>query len=196
MVLVERDAGLEDRVDVVERVRQGPLDDAALQPREEAPLDLVERVVEDLAQILRAGINVVSSSMVMLVYPECDIAEFIEPIRAACDEGKVSFLTTGIDPGFANAWFQLAFSQVSLFEWNRISIDEARALAEPALARALELDPDYPTAHFNLALVLRAQGELEQAILHLRRAVELAPGYTKAREHLDRALAERRNRGG
>jgi 4-hydroxy-tetrahydrodipicolinate reductase len=79
--------------------------------------------VEDLAQILRAGINVVSSSMVMLVYPECDIAEFIEPIRAACDEGKVSFLTTGIDPGFANDTLPLTLTALCE-HWSSVRIQE------------------------------------------------------------------------
>jgi 4-hydroxy-tetrahydrodipicolinate reductase len=66
--------------------------------------------VEDMAAVLEAGINVVSSSMVMLVYPACPIPAFVDPLKAGCEKGGVSFLTSGIDPGFANDTMPLIFT--------------------------------------------------------------------------------------
>jgi 4-hydroxy-tetrahydrodipicolinate reductase len=58
--------------------------------------------VADMVSILRAGKNVVSCSVVPLVYPDAVDAAFAEPLRQAAVDGGVSFLTTGIDSGFAN----------------------------------------------------------------------------------------------
>ena len=69
--------------------------------------------LEDLTKILRAGINVVSSSMVMLVYPHNADDWLVEPLHAACAEGNASFFTSGIDPGFANDLVPLALASAS-----------------------------------------------------------------------------------
>ena len=69
--------------------------------------------LEDLVKILRAGINVVSSSMVMLVYPHNADDWLVEPLQAACAEGGSSFFTSGIDPGFANDLIPLALASAS-----------------------------------------------------------------------------------
>ncbi len=59
--------------------------------------------IEDIARILASGANVVSSSVVPLVYPQAPRnAALAERIAAACEEGRSSFYTSGIDPGFAN----------------------------------------------------------------------------------------------
>ena len=55
------------------------------------------------AEVAReAGINVVSSSLVMLVYPHTADPGVVDPLRLAAEEGGASFFTSGIDPGFAN----------------------------------------------------------------------------------------------
>ena len=69
--------------------------------------------LEDLTKILRSGANVVSSSMVMLVYPHNADAAFVDPLREACEEGGSSFFTSGIDPGFANDLIPLALASAS-----------------------------------------------------------------------------------
>ena len=79
--------------------------------------------MQDLQAILAAGINVVSSSLVMQVYPECSIPEFIDPIKDGCKENQVSFLSSGIDPGFANDTMPLIFSGLSE-HWNEIRMQE------------------------------------------------------------------------
>lgn len=70
----------------------------------------LQEAVEDLARILRSGANVVSSSVVPLVYPAGAIPEFVAPLVAAAEEGGSSFFTSGIDPGFANDLIPLALA--------------------------------------------------------------------------------------
>jgi 2,4-diaminopentanoate dehydrogenase len=69
--------------------------------------------IEDMVSILRAGKNVVSCSVVPLVYPDGVDAAFTEPLRAAAAAGGVSFFTTGIDSGFANDVLPLVLTGVS-----------------------------------------------------------------------------------
>src|SRR5882757_8068170 len=69
--------------------------------------------VADMVSILRAGKNVVSCSVVPLVYPDAVDAAFTDPLRDAALAGGVSFFTTGIDSGFANDVLPLALSGVS-----------------------------------------------------------------------------------
>jgi 2,4-diaminopentanoate dehydrogenase len=69
--------------------------------------------VRDMASILRAGKNVVSCSVVPLVFPDAVDEAFTDPLRQAALEGGASFFTTGIDSGFANDVLPLALSGVS-----------------------------------------------------------------------------------
>jgi len=58
--------------------------------------------VDDLCRILASGKNVVSSSVVPLVYPPAFDEGIVARLEAACREGGTSCYTSGIDPGFAN----------------------------------------------------------------------------------------------
>ena len=58
--------------------------------------------IDDMARLLAAGINVVSSSVVPLIYPEHVAPDMRRPLESACREGGSSCFTSGIDPGFAN----------------------------------------------------------------------------------------------
>ncbi|PIB78102.1 NAD(P)H-dependent amine dehydrogenase family protein [Mycobacterium celatum] len=69
--------------------------------------------IADMVSILRAGKNVVSCSVVPLVFPGAVDAAFTDPLREAALAGGVSFFTTGIDTGFANDVLPLALSGVS-----------------------------------------------------------------------------------
>lgn len=75
-----------------------------------------DRIVEalaDLARILRAGVNVVSSSPVFLQYPDGVVPdELVAPIRDAAAAGSASLWVNGIDPGFANDWLPLVLTSV------------------------------------------------------------------------------------
>jgi 4-hydroxy-tetrahydrodipicolinate reductase len=68
--------------------------------------------IDDMVSILRAGKNVVSCSVVPLVFPDAVDATFTEPLRAAATAGGASFFTTGIDSGFANDVLPLVLSGV------------------------------------------------------------------------------------
>lgn len=58
--------------------------------------------VDDLCRILRAGANVVSTSVVPLVFPPAANADLVARLEEACRAGRTSCYTSGIDPGFAN----------------------------------------------------------------------------------------------
>lgn len=69
--------------------------------------------VQDMASILRAGKNVVSCSVVPLIFPDAVDGAFTDPLRKAASAGGASFFTTGIDTGFANDILPLALSGLS-----------------------------------------------------------------------------------
>ncbi len=69
-----------------------------------------DEAVADLCRFLRAGMNVVSTSVVALVYPPMAEQRWVDAIEAACAEGNTSCFTNGIDPGFANELIPLMFT--------------------------------------------------------------------------------------
>jgi 4-hydroxy-tetrahydrodipicolinate reductase len=76
--------------------------------------------VRDLCRVLRAGVNVVNTSVVPLVYPPAADARQVDMLEQACTEGSSSCFTSGIDPGFANDVLPLTLTGFSLH------IDEVR----------------------------------------------------------------------
>ena len=62
-----------------------------------------------IRRFLLAGIDVCSTAMTPWVWPamKTNPPQWIEPIAAACAQGRASCFTTGIDPGFANDLFPL-----------------------------------------------------------------------------------------
>jgi 2,4-diaminopentanoate dehydrogenase len=68
--------------------------------------------VEDLARILRAGIDVVSSSPVFLQFPAGLPDDLVAPVRDACEAGAASLFVNGIDPGWANDALPLALTSI------------------------------------------------------------------------------------
>lgn len=79
--------------------------------------------VDDICRILRSGKNVVSSSIVSLVHPSTLGPEIQQRIEEACEIGGASFLTSGIDPGFANDWLPLSLTGMSE-TWTQVRIRE------------------------------------------------------------------------
>lgn len=69
--------------------------------------------INDMAALLRAGKNVVSCSVVPLVYPDAVDGALTDPLRQAALSGDASFFTTGIDTGFANDVLPLVLSGIS-----------------------------------------------------------------------------------
>ena len=58
--------------------------------------------IDDMARILASGANVVSSSVVPLLFPANVDPIMRAPLEEACTTGGTSMFTSGIDPGFAN----------------------------------------------------------------------------------------------
>lgn len=63
--------------------------------------------LENIATALRAGKNVVDTSMGAFQNPSRVPAAMREPIERACREGNTTFFSGGIDPGFGNDLFPL-----------------------------------------------------------------------------------------
>ncbi len=63
--------------------------------------------IENLSAALRAGKNVVDTSMGVFHNPKLTPKELLEPVEAACKEGGTTFFSGGIDPGFANDLFPM-----------------------------------------------------------------------------------------
>ena len=79
--------------------------------------------IEDMSRILASGKNVVSCSMVGLVHPTTLNDMFTSKLSEACAAGGTSFLTSGIDPGFANDTLPLVISGLAE-TWNQIRVQE------------------------------------------------------------------------
>jgi hypothetical protein len=85
--------------------------------------DRLPGALDDLARILRAGVNVVASGPVFLQYPYGVVPDdLLTPIQSAAAEGGASLFVNGIDPGFANDWLPLVLTSVSQ------RIDQVRCL--------------------------------------------------------------------
>jgi len=69
-----------------------------------------DEAVADMCRILESGANVVSTSVVPLVFPPSAPRRYTEPLEAACAKGGTSCFTSGIDPGFANDLVPLVMS--------------------------------------------------------------------------------------
>lgn len=57
--------------------------------------------IAEICRFLRAGINVVGTSMVWLVSPHHAESWLVEPLTAACRDGSASLYINGVDPGFS-----------------------------------------------------------------------------------------------
>jgi len=66
--------------------------------------------VDDLSRILASGKNVVSTSVVALVWPPGADPKAVAQLDEACRAGNTSCFTSGIDPGFANDLLPLTLS--------------------------------------------------------------------------------------
>lgn len=74
--------------------------------------DRLAGALADLERFLRAGIDVVSSSPVLLLYPAPD-DPLARPLREAAEAGGASLWVNGVDPGFANDVLPLALTGIS-----------------------------------------------------------------------------------
>lgn len=93
-----------------------------------------------------------------------------------------------LDPGFALAQVALAELAMLRFYYDNLPLEAAGAIAEPAIARALELDRLLPEAYAARGLLRTEQWRLEDAEQDLRRALVLNPNYVDAYVRLGTAL--------
>lgn len=70
----------------------------------------MREAIDDLCRILASGKNVVSTSMVVLVYPPAASPRLRERLAKACAEGRSTLFTSGLDPGFSGDVIPLALA--------------------------------------------------------------------------------------
>ncbi|NLA36220.1 MAG: diacylglycerol kinase [Actinobacteria bacterium] len=133
-----------------------------------------EGVVEDLARLLRNGINVVNLSLPALFYPEYADPRFFDVLESAARLGGSSLYTSGIDPGLGNAGLvlhglslctdvrQVTMQQVlniATFD-NPDTLFDTLGFGQPDLSTARLLQPGVLTATWGplLAMVAEALG--------------------------------------
>jgi hypothetical protein len=67
-----------------------------------------QEALEELCAFLRAGTNVVASSLVWLIYPPHADAWIRDPLAEACRAGGTTLYVNGVDPGFSGDMLPLA----------------------------------------------------------------------------------------
>ncbi|WP_328354932.1 hypothetical protein OG976_24565 [Mycobacterium sp. NBC_00419] len=70
-------------------------------------------VVEEIAQVLSAGVNVITISLLSLLYPPAAPEVLRKPLEDAAVRGGSTFLSTGLDPGFSTDVLPLALLTLS-----------------------------------------------------------------------------------
>jgi len=99
------------------------------------------------------------------------------PPRQAMPQAKAAALTAlQIDPTLAEAHNSLANVHL-LYDWDLVA-------SEKEFKRALELDPDYTTAHHWYSHALLLLGRPEESLAESRRALELEPLHLVINVHL------------
>jgi len=93
---------------------------------------------------------------------------------------EAAFLkVTQMEPEYADGWVNVARARIN---------EGASAAAEEVLRRALEVDPDLAKTHFFMALALKARGEYDAALGHLRSAAAQYPRDRVVRNQMGRLL--------
>ncbi len=72
-----------------------------------------DETIAEMAAILEAGINLLSTSMIFLVYPSFAEAALREPLEKAAARGKATMYINGVDPGFSGDVLPLAGLQMA-----------------------------------------------------------------------------------
>ena len=76
--------------------------------------DRIFEAIDDQIEMLEAGINVVASGPVLLVFPQgLGLDEFVDRIDEAGRRGNASLHVNGIDPGWANDVLPLSLTSLS-----------------------------------------------------------------------------------
>ena len=90
-----------------------------------------EQAIDDMARLLRAGINVVTFATIPMIYSPAAPSGWRETIETACQQGNASFYATGSEPGVASLNVPTALlaaaGQVSSYRMDEyaLGLDEA-----------------------------------------------------------------------
>ena len=95
-----------------------------------------------------------------------------------------------LDPAYARAWAELGSVYLSLKERGSIPVAEGQRLADEAITRALELEPDLASAHSARSYFLTDQLRYEEAEEESLRALELNPGSSEEHRQYARLLLQ------
>ena len=97
-------------------------------------------------------------------------------------QDAVRFLerSLSLDDDYAPAHAQLAIATILLVIWDTVTLEEAKQKAIPHLDRAQQVEPGLAQAHGGRALLAFYAKDLESAIEHARKALELDPSYSDA----------------
>jgi 2,4-diaminopentanoate dehydrogenase len=128
--------------------------------------------LDDIERCLRAGLNVVSTSVYPLYDPHSAPAELRDRIGAACAAGNASIFVSGVDPGFINDVIPLLLTglcervdEIRAFElFNYATYAQPDAvrnlvgMGQPMDATPPMLTPGVPTMVWGGAIRLMARG--------------------------------------
>ncbi|MDJ0941086.1 MAG: tetratricopeptide repeat protein [Woeseiaceae bacterium] len=137
---------------------------------------LTQREVQQLASVPTQNFEAYTE---YLRGKQCARAESVEALHVAIEHFVAA---TEMDPEFALAYVGLADAYLTLsanFQGG-LTAEEATALAEPPLTRALALDPGLGEAHASLGFLRQEQGNLEAAEGYYLQAISLRPSYSRA----------------
>jgi len=99
---------------------------------------------------------------------------------SALDEA-IRYLTqaTTLDPQYAEAWVSLAAAYTSAHQTGAMSAAEYVRAAEPAVRKAMDVNPRLAAAHTQQASIQLALGDMEGAESSFKQALELDPNDSK-----------------
>jgi 4-hydroxy-tetrahydrodipicolinate reductase len=124
-----------------------------------------------IRQFLLAGIDVCSTAMTPWVWPAMkgNPPQWIEPIAEACEKGRASCFTTGIDPGFANDLFPMTLmglcGEVRIVRALEI-LDYVNYTGDYEIEMGIGRTPDTPCLLENREVLVMAWGATVPMIAH------------------------------
>ena len=148
-------------------------------------------IVETIVRQLRASLTITESSQLAST-PTQNLAaytaylngkqqanvESIASLNAAIEHFKAA-IDLDLDFALAHVGLADAYLTLSASFFGGLSADESVALAEPPLARALELDANIGEAYATLGLLRKEQGDWQAAEAAYDQAIALQPSYSR-----------------
>jgi hypothetical protein len=92
----------------------------------------------EIIPFLERGTNVVTCSMMDVVHPRHGRAEYVEPLRRACERGNVSIFSSGVDPGFFTTNYMFALLSIA-GRIDQVGFSEIADISEYAGVESLKL---------------------------------------------------------